>query len=353
MDNLAHALVGAALARATADPHVARAGLIGAVAANAPDWTELFIGLPGPRAAYLMLHRGITHSLLGAVVETVALTLLIGLGARAWTRVRGGGRVPPWGPLTAAIAVAVFSHPFMDWQGSYGLRPFLPWNDSWYYGDWVAIVDVLFWVLPLTALAWGSERHWRPLTAVLLTVGLMTYLVVRTANLIAPWIVALYFAIIALLLVGWVRHWFGPVARRRAAALALLVLALYAGSQGIVAQFRKAEIRETAQRRFGPDASWAALTDAGWPFTWEAMSASRDTVAGDDWRLPRHLDAPAVRRAIRETPEGRAIAHFARFLVADVDSVHRTGGGLRVFLWDARYSRGGRDSWAGVVVSLD
>lgn len=358
MDNLAHALVGAALARAVAGPRIARAGLIGAVAANAPDWTEVFVGLPGPRAAYLELHRGITHSLVACALQIVALTLLIGWGARVWARRRRAHDrspppVPPWGSLTAAIAAAVFSHPFMDWQGSYGLRPFMPWDHTWHYGDWVAIVDVFFWVLPLMALAWGSKRHWRPLAALLLTLGLTTYLVVTTAGFIAPWIVVVYFACLVVMLVGWVRHWFGPVERRRAAALAVGVLAVYTVSQGIVAQFRKAEVRTAAQAHFGPTATWAALTEAGWPFRWEAMYASPDTVVGEGWRLARNLDVPAVQRAIRETPEGRAMARFARFLVADVDSVHRGRSGPRVFLRDARYARADRDSWAAVTVSLD
>jgi membrane-bound metal-dependent hydrolase YbcI (DUF457 family) len=357
MDNLAHALVGAALARAVADPRVARAGLIGAVAANAPDWTEVFIGLPGPRAAYFELHRGVTHSIAGAIVEIIALTLLIGLGMRAWRHWRkppGAAPPPPtpWGPLGAAIAAAVFSHLFMDWQGSYGLRPFLPWDNTWYYGDWVAIVDVFFWLLPLIALAWGSERHWRPLGAVLLTAGLMTYLVVRTASFISPVVVLLYSILLVIMLVGWVRHWFGPVDRRRAAALALLVLAAYSASQGVVSLSWKSEIRREAVRRFGPGATWAALTEAGWPFRWEAVYASRDTVAGDGWRVPRNLDLPVVQRAIRETPDGRAIAQFARFLVAEVDSTDG-GNGVRVYLLDARYARGDRSGWATLNVRMD
>lgn len=353
MDNLAHALVGAALARAVAGPKVGRAGLVGVIAANAPDWTEIFIGLPGPRAAYFELHRGVTHSIAGAIVETIALTLLIGLGTRAWLRwTRPSAAAPPWGLLCAAIGAAVFSHLFMDWQGSYGLRPFLPWDNTWYYGDWVAIVDVFFWLLPLIALAWGSERHWRPLAAVLLTAGLTTFLVVRTAAFISPLVVLLYSILLVIMLVGWVRHWFGPVERRRAAALALLVLAVYAGSQGVASLARKSAIRREAVRRFGPDASWAALTEAGWPFRWEAVYASGDTVAGDDWSVPRHLDVPVVQRALRETREGRAIAQFARFLVAGADSADG-GNGVRVYLIDARYARGDRTGWATVTVRMD
>jgi inner membrane protein len=346
MDNLAHALVGAALGRAVADPKVPRAALLGAVAANAPDLTELFIGLPGDRSDYLVLHRGPTHSLAAALVETIVLTLVVGLGARWWVR-RRSGVAPPWGWLALCIGITVLSHLYMDWQGSYGLRPFLPWSATWYYGDWIAIVDPFFWLLPLIALAWGAQRHWVPLAAVLAVGGAMTFLVVWRADVVAPWVLAIYGTLSVVAAVGWVRYWFGPVARRRAAVFAVLTLALYAAAQGAAAHVEKATVRREAQRRFGPGARWAALTRAGSPFTWEAIYANADTVAGDDWRLPHHLDVPAVQRALRDTREGRAMAQFARFLSADVDS---SGDGVTVYLRDARYARVGRDGWAVVTV---
>jgi hypothetical protein len=80
------------------------------------------------------------------------------------------------------------------------------------------------------------------------------------------------------------------------------------------------------------------------------MYASPDTVAGDGWRLPRHLDAPAVQRALRDTREGRAMAQFARFLVAEVDS---SGDSVTVYLRDARYARAGRGGWGVLPVRLD
>lgn len=345
MDNLAHALVGAVIGRAVADRHVARAGLIGAVAANAPDWTEAFIGLRlgGDRADYLVLHRGVTHALGSALVEIIVLTLLIGLGVRWWKRLRGGaGAPPPWGSLAACIGAALLSHLFLDWQGSYGLRPFLPWDGTWYYGDWVTIVDVFFWLLPLIALAWGSERHWMPLVAVLITGGGISFLILRRAELVESWVLLAYAALWVVALIGWVRYWFGPIGRRRVAALAVLILGLYAGSQGIAVQFRRAEIRQRAEQRFGAGAQWAALTVVGQPFTWAPVYASRDTVAGDDWRRARHLDLRVVQRALRDTREGRAMAQFARFLIAEVDS---TGNGVTVYLLDARYARSSRETW--------
>src|SRR5213593_2537371 len=190
MDNLAHTLVGAALGRAIAGHRIRGAGLVGAVAGNAPDWTELLaapgVGPPRSGLTYLEWHRGITHSLLGAAIEIAALTLLVGLGELWWSR-RRGRPAAPWPWLALCMAAAVLSHLYMDWQGSYGLRPFLPWSGRWYYADWVAIVDPFFWLLPLIALAWGSERHWRPLTAVVLLGALMTWVVFASGEA-ATWV---------------------------------------------------------------------------------------------------------------------------------------------------------------------
>src|SRR3989449_6030277 len=156
MDNLAHTLVGAALGRAVADRKVPAAGWIGAIAGNAPDWSELLVspgtwgGAPGSAPAYLVYHRGITHSFVGAVIEIVVLTGLVGLILTWRTRADAGAR-PPWRWIAVCVAAAVASHLYLDWQGSYGLRPFLPWSGRWYYGDWVAIVDPFFWA--------RSEEH--------------------------------------------------------------------------------------------------------------------------------------------------------------------------------------------------
>jgi hypothetical protein len=146
------------------------------------------------------------------------------------------------------------------------------------------------------------------------------------------------------------RHWFGVAGRRRAAGYGLVVLAAYIAVHAAASVPVKAQIRAAAIQRFGPDASWAALTILGRPFRWEAVSASPDSVAGQGWVVARHLDHRAVRAALL-TPQGRAIAQFARFLAAAVDS---SGGGVRVSLWDVRYHGPGSGAagWANVQVRL-
>jgi inner membrane protein len=350
MDNLAHALVGAAVGRAIGGGRVPRAAWLGAVAANAPDWAELFLGWPWPRAQYLAEHRGITHALVGCAVETVALTLATVLALRWWARRRRAVAPSPLA-VGALMAAAVASHPLMDWQGSYGLRPFLPWSDRWYYGDFVAIVDAFYWIVPLVALAWGGRRHWLPLLGYA-ALWLPAALLVLLTDAAAPWVKAAWIAVTVAGMAGWSRHWFGPARARLAAGAAVGALALYAAAQLAASLPAKAAIRREARSRFGPAARWAALTTPGRPFSWEPMIAGPDTVAGPGWATPRHLDLPVVRRAVAATADGRDIARFARFLAADVDSTG-PGDAPRVRLRDVRY--GGRDGrgWAAVTVTLD
>jgi inner membrane protein len=357
VDNLAHSLVGATLGRAIGGGRVRAPAWIGAIAANAPDWSELLIGFRPDRGsgAYYTLHRGVTHSLVGAAVETVAIALAVWVAlvlrrsrAAATPDQPPGDRSIARGRIFLLVGIAVASHLYMDWQGSYGLRPFLPWDGRWHYGDWVAIVDPAYWLVPMIALAWGAERHWRDLTPFVLLSGLVLWVVSRTPE-VAAWLRASCVALVALGALGWIRYWFGWVGRRASAALALVVLALYTGAQAIASTGAKAAVHRTAVARFGPDAQWAALTRIGFPFTWQPMLASTDSVADASRVWARHLDNPDVRAALRISRQARALAGFARFLAAEVDSGTRP---VVVTLRDIRFARPPSTGWAVVTVPL-
>src|SRR5713101_4620082 len=210
MDNLAHTLVGALLGRAVADRRVPRAAFVGAVAGNLPDLAELVTPRPGGggfgRVAYLVAHRGVTHSLVGAAVETAVVALVVTLVARRGMqrqRERAAGEAgdaaaardaagPRLAWVAACVGLAVLSHLYLDWQGSYGLRPFLPWSGRWYYGDWVAIVDPFFWLVPILALSWGAPRHWGPaLVAGTALLGVVALVAWAGHGVVAGWVTLL------------------------------------------------------------------------------------------------------------------------------------------------------------------
>src|SRR3989454_2718768 len=297
MDNLAHTLVGAALGRAVGGDELPPAGWMAAAAGNAPDWAELLLrpGLWARPAGgeYLVYHRGITHSFVGAAVEIVALTGVVALVLRLWAR-RAGVPPPPWRWVAACVTATVVSHLYLDWQGSYGLRPFLPWNAQWYYADWVAIVDPFFWVVPLVALAWGARRHWAPALAYLLAlVGVTTLVLWRGNDLVVWWVRLGIVGCAAAGVVGWMRHWFGVAGRRRAAGDGRGRRLAYAAGTAGGRVAAKGTDRGAAGQRVGPDARWAALPVVGRPFRWEAPSPATGDVAGRGWAVARHLDHPA------------------------------------------------------------
>jgi inner membrane protein len=130
MFNSTHTLVGLAIARAGMDRWVPRAAVIAAMAANLPD-IDIVTALSGT-GTYLKYHRGITHTIVGIPVLALVLTVVICLfSGRFWK-------------TYCLVLITMTTHPILDFANTYGLRPFLPWDGRWYYGDLLPIIDPYF-----------------------------------------------------------------------------------------------------------------------------------------------------------------------------------------------------------------
>ena len=150
MDNLCHTLVGAALAETGLRRRTRLAGVALVVGANLPD-----IDAPAAfAAAGLALRRGITHGIPALVVLPFALTGALLLFGRR----KGAGGVAP-GQLLLLSAIAVVSHPLLDWMNSYGMRWLMPFRSEWSYRDTLFIIDP--WLLLLLGAAWWIGRRGR------------------------------------------------------------------------------------------------------------------------------------------------------------------------------------------------
>jgi inner membrane protein len=157
VDNLTHTLTGlvageVAARLAPADPAGLPAGsrrttllALGIIGGNLPD-TDLLWSMQtftGDKLGYLLQHRGYTHTLLGCL----ALAALLYAGCLLWLRLRGQRAGPRDRWLLGGFAlIAVLLHLGMDAFNSYGVHPFWPWNNRWYYGDAVFIVEPLYWI---------------------------------------------------------------------------------------------------------------------------------------------------------------------------------------------------------------
>lgn len=146
MDNLTHSLVGLTAAKAGLDKLSPGATTVCVLAANAPD-ADVVVGFFADRWTLLHHHRGITHSIVGTIALALVLPLIVYAGDWLLARWRGRKLTVQFRGLLIASLVATATHPFLDWMNNYGIRPFLPWDSRWFYGDLLYIVDPVMWLL--------------------------------------------------------------------------------------------------------------------------------------------------------------------------------------------------------------
>ncbi|MBL0939061.1 MAG: metal-dependent hydrolase [Gemmatimonadaceae bacterium] len=176
MDNVTHALAGLLLADATTS-WVARrsnvpvpnrfasaAAVLGVIAAEFPDSDLVYSGsvLGMGKLGYLMHHRGHTHTIVWAVLSALFLWYVTCWLLRrrssdsehVWLRDHGR-----W-PLLALALIGTLSHIVLDWTNSYGVHPFWPLDNRWYYGDAVFIVEPWLWVIGIPAVIFSRHTRW-------------------------------------------------------------------------------------------------------------------------------------------------------------------------------------------------
>ncbi len=143
MDPVTHALTGAVMAQAGARQRWGRQATLAMIAgAMIPDIDVLW----GNGVLALEAHRGITHSLVGAV----ALAAILGVALAPL------GREKRWWLLSTLALVAILGgHLFMDLINNFGIQLFLPFSNARPALDLVFIVDPLVTVPMLAALLGG------------------------------------------------------------------------------------------------------------------------------------------------------------------------------------------------------
>ena len=146
MDPIAHTFTGMALAAAglrRATPLAATALFMGV---NAPD-VDVFVGF-GPPFESLAFRRGWTHGVLALILWPFVLTGIL-LAWDRFVRLRRKPEAAPAraGPLLGLTALAVISHPTLDWLNNYGMRWLMPFDGRWFYGDALFVIDPWFWLL--------------------------------------------------------------------------------------------------------------------------------------------------------------------------------------------------------------
>jgi inner membrane protein len=106
------------------------------IAANLPD---IDIAVFATDALPMAVRRGWTHGVLAQALMPPLLAAAM-IGVHRLTR-RPGVSAPRFGALTLLGYAGVFSHVFLDFLNSFGIRLLMPFSDRWFYGDALYIVD--------------------------------------------------------------------------------------------------------------------------------------------------------------------------------------------------------------------
>ncbi|GAB4232764.1 MAG: hypothetical protein Kow00109_05330 [Acidobacteriota bacterium] len=344
MENLTHTLTGLAVSQTSVGRKTPGGPLLLAIAANAPD-LEILSGNP-TSLHYFYYHRGITHSLPGAV----GLALCFSLVAWGWGRTRG--REASWLACFWSSLAALLSHLVLDYVNSYGLRPWLPFSGRWVYGDLVFIVDPVFWaVLGLGVyFATGAKGPWKWVWVALAPI--FTLACAAGGYLGGGFLWFVWAAVLGFATWGYRR----VRSSSRALAWAVIVLVAYVGLLGVsrrLTQERAERLAEQEPRllRLNPP---EVLPSLGNPWTWQVFWKGQDEIGvasltpWDRGRpeiryYRRNLRDPLVRKVLESCP-GRVTAYFSRFSVYDVVSDQ---GRPEVVWRDLRFNLGG-DSGFGM-----
>src|SRR5882672_12759808 len=164
MDGLTHSLVGLTSAKAGLERLSPYTATVCVLSANAPD-IDVVSFFFGGRWVLLQHHRGLTHSIIGTLALGILIpSIMFGIeSAIAYWRKRPR-RIQYRGLLLASL-IAAATHPLMDWTNNYGLRPLLPWNGRWVYGDLVFIVDPYIWLALGSAAFLLTSNRWPKIVA--------------------------------------------------------------------------------------------------------------------------------------------------------------------------------------------
>jgi inner membrane protein len=359
MENLTHSLIGATLAEIALPRNATKTQrtlfyVSGILAANLPDADLLYTSITPAPLGYLLHHRGHTHTIAGIVI-LAALFGIVSLIPALRRLIRP--TEPRYGTLVIA---ALASHLIADAWNSYGVHPFWPLTNRWYYGDAIYILEPWLWMLFGVSVAMNTrnDRGRLLVSALLIGVPIAAGFIglIPMASLIA-------IAIVAAILVRSLRAK-PPALRAWTSLSAALVFVLFSFGlrQGVrriaVASTRAPERRQVVDVILNPRAAnplcWSALLieqahDSlyyrnGTIAVANAAVAFRlcGSTSRAAWNDPRVQSISALQTAMRGDCRVRAWLQFGRAPVMDAE-----------WIVDARFGDTGHGNFTAMQIAAD
>lgn len=353
-------MAGVVLARAGLDRTTPLATTTLVVASNLPD-IDILVSLWGD-LAYLEHHRGVTHSIVGLLIQGPILAGAVFAFDRGIRMRRNPDAEPTsFGALVLVALVGLFAHLLLDWTNSYGVRPMLPFDERWFYGDLVFIVDPWIWLMLGGALFVGSRRHWATnivwgLIFAAMSGAVALSLAIPPSESGGPIAVTVWAVLLAVVLA--VRARWSDIAPAKSARVAIAAVVVY---WGCLTGTHAIALRTLTSVRSDAAPSVVAIPTLMRPDRWRGFTVGDAEIRSFDVEMRgdpkplavvrRNLDDERVRAAMQTCPGTVAVA-FSRLLFAE--TTVSSDGTSSVLLRDARFSTiPGRPDFATTAVPMD
>lgn len=382
MDPLAHTLLGGTLAEAglKRTSEYATAALL--VGANLPDLDVL--AMLGGSDYALLVRRGWTHGILALMAWPVLLAgfFLLTDSLRKWfwpqrTLSRGLVKREQSGRYTVSeqasrdvfilfgiCCLAVWSHPFLDWLNTYGIRLLMPFSDQWFYGDVLFIIDPWIWLMLGSGVVLARSTS-RSSQLAWLLLGLVATILVASSERVPPaatwvWVVGIT-GIVGLRLSNRFRNRSRALSRLALALSGLYLVLMIAGSRftaaHVSAYFEEQEVNiESQMVKPLPARIWireGVVQTSEYYYLYRINWLDPDPLEFLEEPVQIELPDP-VAKAAMAAPGVEGFLNWARFLHHESE---RSQDGWNVWLKDLRYvepGRQGKHQGIGqVVVELD
>lgn len=337
------------------------------IGANIPDIDGLAMLVSSDYA--LLVRRGWTHGILALMIWPFLLTgLMLAIDRLILKRKRRRNRTnqgPPMRPLILlGIAfLGVWSHPFLDWLNTYGIRLLMPFSDTWFYGDTLFIIDPWFWLLAGAGVVLARSKSWAGISGWIL-LGTATTALIITAEIVPLALKIIWLAgLSGIIAIRWSGRHIGatqPIALTLLTTLLLYIAFMFTGAK-LTASHARTQLNENGANikqvmanplpaRTFLRTGIASSDTHYYMFSINWMRPDSFELTGD----PIPIEEPdRITDAALAAHEIRGLMNWIRFPVYEV---RRLDNGWEVFIRDLRYVHPEQEVATGIgiaVVELD
>ena len=152
MDNITHSLFGAVVSETlwASIPQEKKQGfqrgtrkallLASVIGNNFPDLDFIYARFMhhNPQIGSLLHHRGHTHTVAIAFLQSL---LMLGITALLQHGLKRFSLGKEWRLISLLAFLGPLTHMALDFLNNYGVHPFWPIDNHWYFGDWVFVLE--------------------------------------------------------------------------------------------------------------------------------------------------------------------------------------------------------------------